>query len=321
MSAADRTDLLAQIRSAQADIDQLLAQFGNDAGTILADAQSQRGLLVNLERTLTTGTTTFAASIRNEIAGTIAVAVNLGQQARSANDQRASIELAAAQAASRTQVQAIMRNMHRFDPYLEFTSPEEEASYRRRESDRRSYIEQQQGRGTPEGDLNASAAAIGQMADAGMQGAATSPEFRQHWDELVASTRQLREQVQRNGGSTQEFDDRLRAELRSVLRARGVPEAQIEARLAAHPGDPLETARDLMSETDVRTLSQSMTTPPPAPVPAASAPPQQVSSVEEAMAEFRAAGIVLSEQQPSGEPHHGVARNERPAPVAGTALS
>jgi hypothetical protein len=175
--------LLAQIRSAQADIDQLLAQLGGDAGTVLADAQSQRRLLINLEQNLVSGAAAATSSIRNEIAGAAAVAVTLGQQARASGDQRANVELAAAQARTRATVLEIGRDIYErriFDPYLRFASEEDEAAYRRREEENRRAIERALAENTPEGDLRASRIMERQLQDAGAHGADASPQFAEY---------------------------------------------------------------------------------------------------------------------------------------------
>lgn len=181
MSAADRSDLLAQIRSARADLDQLIAQLGNDAGAVLADGQSQRQLLASLERNLTTGSTTSAGSIRNEIAAAIAVAANLGEQARQSISQRGSLDLATAQARTRATVLEIGRDIYErriFDPYLRFTSAADEEAYRRREEENRRAIADALAENSPEGDLRAARITDRQLQDAGAHGADASPEFR-----------------------------------------------------------------------------------------------------------------------------------------------
>ncbi|MEA3015184.1 MAG: hypothetical protein QOD42_3729 [Sphingomonadales bacterium] len=235
--------------------------------------------------------------------------------------------MATARADSRRQVQMLIRDLHRFDAYLTFAGPEDELAYRDREAERRAYIEEQHARGTPEGDLNASGAAIGQMVDAQGHGAADSPEFRQRLDELGGTTARLRQQVALGGGSTARFDNRVREELRATLRRRGVPDAEIDARLAAHPDDPLSAVRDhLRSEEDLRAVDRSISqigrresiAPAPPPVIIAVADQQAGSaSMDDVMAEFRACGIASADHQPGEDFAHGVATCERPGPSPG----
>ena len=223
---------------------------------------------------------------------------------RPTTSQRAeAAALAAASAASRHQVQSLMRDFHRFDPYLQFASAEDEVAYRSREAERRAYIEAQHTRGTPAGDLNAAGAAIGQMVDAQAHGAARSPEFPARFNELTESTERLRGQLQRSGESTREFDDRLRQDLRRAMRARGLTDQQIEARFAAHPDNPLAAVRDIGGNGH-----------PAAPAMPATAP---VQNIADAMAEFRAAGIVASDHMQGDSPAHGLAANDHPVSAPG----
>jgi hypothetical protein len=181
LSAAERTDLLAQIRAAQADLDQLIAQLGNDGGSVLADGQLQRQLLTNLERSLATGANLSGGSIRNEIAAAITVAANLGEQARQSISQRGSADLAAAQARTRATVLEIGRDIYErriFDPYLRFASAEDEEAYRRREEENRRAIADALAENTPQGDLRAARIMDRQLQDAGAHGADASPQFR-----------------------------------------------------------------------------------------------------------------------------------------------
>lgn len=173
--------MLAQIRSAQADLDHLLAQLGNDGGSVLADGQLRRQLLTNLERSLASGASLSGGSIRNEIAAAIAVTANLGEQARQSINQRGSVDLATAQARTRATVMEIGRDIYErriFDPYLRFASAEDEEAYRRREEENRRAIADALAENTPQGDLRAARIMDRQLQDAGAHGADASPEFR-----------------------------------------------------------------------------------------------------------------------------------------------
>lgn len=173
--------MLAQIRSAQADLDQLLAQLSNDAASLLTDSQSQRHLLATLEQSLSSGSVTSAVLIRSQIAGAIAATASLGDQARQSSSQRASTDLATAQARTRAAVLEIGRDIYQrriFDPYLRFASAEEEEAYRHREEENRRAIVKALAENTPEGDLRAARIIDRQLQDAGTHGADASPQFR-----------------------------------------------------------------------------------------------------------------------------------------------
>ncbi len=195
--------------------------------------------------------------------------------------------------------------MKDFDPYLQFGPGDMEADYRKREAERRAYIAAEQAKGTPQGDLNASGAAVGQMADAAAHGAANSPEFQSRWDALVDSTAKLRAQMVREGHDVSEFDNRLREDLRHIMKAKGVPDAKIDALFAANPNNPLEAAKAFVAEQkgtigekeigeiarkaadykDTAEVSRA-----PAPLPAAAD-----AMVVDAMAKFKASGVTLAE--------------------------
>jgi hypothetical protein len=178
--ASQRADLLSQIHSAQNDLDQLLAQLGSDAGSLLAEGLAKRELLARLERTLTSGVPVPVASVRGEIAGLVASTAALAQQARAANDQSSGSALATAQARARATVLEIGRDIyerHIFDPYLRFASPDDESAYRRREGESRRATERALAEHTPEGDLRAARLIQHQLADAGAHGADASPDF------------------------------------------------------------------------------------------------------------------------------------------------
>lgn len=307
--------MLARILAAQSDLATALSQLGATGDSALhAQVASQLQTLAGLERTVTSGNATALATARSEIAAAVAASTGISQQARDGAQRPDTAELAAS-AASRQQVQSLMREMHRFDPYLRFASADDEAEYRRREAERRTYIEEQHRRGTPEGNLNAAGAAVSQMADAGVHGAANSPEFRRRFEELTETTGRLRDEVRRSGRSTREFDDRMRADLRRTLRARGVTDAEIEARFAAYP-DPLEAVTDYVrSVDDLRTIEQSANAAAEreSTIVAAEAPAQS-QTVSEAIARLRAAGVSDAVEHPTGQAYaHGVTANERPA--------
>lgn len=145
----------------------------------------KREMLGNLERALRNGAGVPPASIRGELAGLLASTASLAQQARAANDQNSGTTLATVQARTRATVEEISRDLyeHRiFDPYLRFSSAQDEAAYRRREEQTRRAINDALAQGTPEGDLLAARLMDRQLQDAGAHGADASPEFRTRLD-------------------------------------------------------------------------------------------------------------------------------------------
>ncbi|MDF7776048.1 hypothetical protein P1X14_12385 [Sphingomonas sp. AOB5] len=309
--------MLGQLVAAQFSLEAVIAELASGgASAALADSQAQLMALSALQRQVGTAQPMALAALWAEVSAVVAQTNAIAQEgrlaaARAETERAEGASLTTLAAAARTQVAATMQGMADFDGELEFSSPDDEEAYRKREAERRAYIEAELAKGTPQGDLNASAGALGQMADAKAHGAGDSPEFRQRWNELVTTTERLRAEVVRNGGSTTEFDDRLRADLRRILKAKGLTDAQIDAQFAAHP-DPLEAAKAFVAGDDVSTLGRAvegtakrLVTHSPEIVADSGASP--AISEEDALAEFRAAGITTAEQTPDAEFAHGIA--------------
>ena len=195
--ASLRTELLGEIAGAQAMLEAAIAELtrvGGNPGQ-LAESRSQLALLSNLGLQLGTASGAVLANLRGEVTAAASAAGSAAQQARAAATDAAnaiSADIAQAAAASREQVNNVMRGMKDFNPYLHFDSKDEEEAYRRREAERRTYIERQQAAGTPQGDLNAANAALAQMDDAKAHGADRSPAFADRYAALEQSRDRLR---------------------------------------------------------------------------------------------------------------------------------
>lgn len=313
--ASQRLALVGQLVVAQFDIEAAigeLARSGASTGPLLTQLQN----LTQLQRQVGTATPATLAMLRADVGAAVSQSQSVAQDARgtgAANtaDSASVISLAAT---SRAQVSDIMRDMHQFDRELDFTSPEEEAAYRQREAERRAYIAQEQDKHTPEGDLNAAGGAVGQMADAKAHGA-DSPEFQKRWNELADSTQKLRAQLLREGKDVSQFDARLRDDLRTIMRDKGIPESQIDSLFAAHPDDPLQAAKAFVSETDVgriasRRNAHAETAMPETTIVAEASPVPSVvvpNSALDAMAELTALGVIAVPHEADAPPSHGVA--------------
>lgn len=313
--ASHRAELLGRLAGAQFQLEALIAELrhgGNGAEL----AASEDGLLdlAALQRRVATADPATLTTLRHEVAATIGTVTTNAQQARAAASASAASGevarvLAEAGAASRARVTATMAGMRDFDRDLQFRSKDDEDAYRQREAERRAYVEAQQARHTPEGDLNAAGGAVGQMVDASAHGAGENPAFQQRWNELVATTQRLRDEVRRSGGSTQEFDDRLRTDLRGILQRRGLTDAQIDAQFAAHRDDPLAVARVHVAEEDMGTLDCALRSADHGARMTTGAAVLQTASElagTNPMAEFRAAGIVLAQPTNGDAFVHGV---------------
>lgn len=313
--ASQRTALLGQLLGAQFDLERAIAALAQSgASTTAADAQLQA--LTGLQARIGTASPSELRSLTAEIAS----AVLLAQQAASTAQNEAVAErgtnLAAnivqAAAEAHDAMHAAIDHLRDFDPYLHFASPEEEAAYHQREAERLAYIKAQEAKHTPEGELNASGAAVGQMVDAKAHGAGDCPEFQQRWDALVTTTEKLREQIRRNGGSTKEFDDRLRDELRATLKAKGLTDAEIDARFAATP-DPLQAVKAYMKGgDDVAQIQRSAQRVETITLPTS---PQAQDDVKNLIASLQAAGVVADVHDANASPSHGVTITS-PTPAA-----
>jgi hypothetical protein len=221
--ASLRAELLGTIAGAQFDIDNAIAELAR-SGADASALTNQRQSLQQLQKQVGSASLSVLAGLSAEIAGAVATTQALAEQGRAiatSAGQAAAEALATASANSRAQVTSIMRDIHRFDAYLHFASAEDEAAYRKHEAERLAYINAQHAKGTAEGNLNAAGATVAQLADAEAHGAGNSPEFKQRRRELVESTIALRNQMRANGQPTEEFDQRLEADLRRIAEAKG----------------------------------------------------------------------------------------------------
>lgn len=325
--ASLRTELLGQLVAAQFDLEAAIADLTRDGApaSAILDSRNQLGGVLALRQKVAAAGVGSLASMRSEIAAMVASSQSAAQQTRTAGDTANASNISNLAQNTRTAVNDAMRGMKDFEPYLHFTNAQDEADYRRREDERRSYIAAEQANGTPLGDLNAGGAAVGQMTDAAAHGAAQSPEFQQRWQKLTASTDALRSQLIREGKDVSPFDAHLREDLRGIMRAKGVPDAKIGALLAAHRDNPLDAAKEFVAEqkgvigekeiTDIsrKALEYKDGTGEP---PLAEQSVAASSPTVDAMAQFKASGVMVAESGPE-QPTHGVA-TKTPAVAAST---
>jgi hypothetical protein len=324
LHASVRTELLAQIVVAQATLASAIAELSQAGGNPgpLAESRSNMALLGELGLQLGTANSCALTSLRSEVAAAVATASSTAQQARTAATSAASAvstDIAQLANASREQVNNVMRCMKDFDPYLQFDSKAEEEAYRKREEERNQYIANQQAKNTPEGNLNAAGAAVGQMADAKAHGAGDSPEFEGRWKSLVETTESLRNTMRAQGHSTEEFDKHLRDDLRSIMKSKGLTDAQIDERFAKNP-DPLEAAKAYVgNDDDLQKISRATNAAnsETGAVGLVAAQKDTHSSMSSAIAALQAAGVTTSPQPVSGSVEHGVSANDRPVSQQG----
>jgi hypothetical protein len=305
--ASLRAELLGTIAGAQFDIDNAIAELAR-CGADASALANQRQSLQQLQKQVGTANLTTLAGLRAEIAGAVATTQTLAEQGRAiatTAGQAAAEALATASTNSRAQVTSIIRDMHRFDAYLHFASAEDEAAYRKHEAERLAYINAQHAKGTAEGNLNAAGAALGQLADAKAHGAGDSPEFERKNAELAKTADQLRDALRANGGSTKEFDDRLREDTRAILRNKGLSQAQVDAHLAAHAESPIE---GIVSISPPSAVSSAPTQPQKATTTAATSQPDDIADIAAAL---KAAGVVSASPTDTSKVSYKTAHADR----------
>lgn len=244
--------LLSQARSQAADIHRALEALRGDAGLqseLSGVAAELSGAISDLQSALQSGTVRAAdlMAIKSIVqSGSVAsILSQASAQAASQVSAQAAATVAATAADTRRETQTLAQDVFEkkiFDRYLHFSSPEDQAEYRKREAEAKRYIDAQLARKTPEGDLNAGGGMIGQMLDAHAHGAGDSPDFLPRWNALVEKTTKQRAAMHAAGQKTEEFDRNLNTAVRRFLKAKGLTDAEIDARLASGR-DPLEAVK------------------------------------------------------------------------------
>lgn len=279
--------------AAQFSLEDAVAELERSGASADA-ARSQLQALGDLQRQIASAGPAALTSLRGEITNAVTASRQILQQGRAAsNAESVEATLAATSARTRATVERIAGDLFErriFDPYLQFASEEEERAYRAREAERRAYIDAQLARGTPEGNLNASATTVGQVLDAGANGADRSPQYAQTLDTAVGAYGDQRASMIAAGRSTAEADRRVTNDVRAALRARGMSDTEIDARLAASP-NPADALRD----------------PPQAAQRATSA----TSELDDVAAALRAAGVAPPPE--AAAPGHGLNANAQAA--------
>jgi hypothetical protein len=316
--ASERLFLMGQAAGAKIELDRVIASMQDARNSIPAEIIAQQSDLAGLISQIATASAVDLPALKRAVATAVAAATNATQQMQAASSGQSGPSLADASEASRRSVQSALDYTRTLD--LQFASAEDERAYRQREAERRSYIEAEQAKGTPEGNLNAAGATVGQMADAKAHGAG-GPEFDQHVTELLETTSKLREAIRRSGKSTQDFDDKLRGELRRVMRNKGMTDAEIDAKFAANP-DPLDAAKAYLTDKDavaMRTSVEREAWQTDASTVVAVAQPVSTSpSTLDPFAKLRAAGLTASPHEPDADFAHGVtASASKPKPSRG----
>jgi hypothetical protein len=216
--ASLRENLAEQLSSAQNELSSSLIALrssGDANPSLISQGDAQLGALLALRRQLSQAGPATLAMVRAEITACIASASSVARQADIAIAAGAgpTANLAAASQAARSAVASFNDDFYEkkiFDPYLRFSSAEDEEKYRRDEATRKQEIEKALALHTPAGDLQANKLAIDQLKDAGAHGADQSPEYASRLSTLTATKEALAAQVEKKETPTSS-QDRLEA--------------------------------------------------------------------------------------------------------------
>lgn len=243
---AELTDAIvtAQIHIANAIAE--LARIGADSSALTNQSQA----LQQLQRTVGSANLGSLLALRGEVATAATSATALANQAiaTAANAAAANANQTPALRA-RANIEALQRDLfenHVLDPYLQFTSAEDEEAYRQRERARKEEADRAMALGTPKGDRRAAELQQDQLRDAGAHGADRSPDYAgmvQRANAAMADLqppRQATEQSAPNAGAqpVQEgrpspSDDGL-GDILATLKATGVTTPATQASDAGH---------------------------------------------------------------------------------------
>lgn len=311
---------MGRLAAASFDLEARLAEISRAAGAAGGDseARAQLAQLTALSRSVATASPALLATLRTEVTANLAAASNVSQQIKTeatASQAIRAAEFAATSAATRSTVESLNADLYErriFDPYLKFDSAEDEAEYRKREAQSQRYAAEQLAMNTPQGNLNAGGAIAGQMLNAEVHGAGESPDFAPRWNALREQLGKQRRAVEAEGLSTEEYDGNLQASVRRFLKAKGVPEAEIEAKLKA-AADPLDVAQPYMaSAKDAETLKAELgeNEPEAAPTTVKASQTRASQTVDssglgELAATLKTSGVIITDEaRPDG---HGLA--------------
>ncbi len=311
---AEAEVVLAHARSQLVDLQISLALASNDAlrGQLASAVGNLSDVVRQLSRAVhspSVSASDIAALAQAVQASSVSTASGDGTTLVASDKTTAEANVIASAAATRQETQTIEADIYDrkiFDPYLRFTSPQDEAEFRKREADNKKYIDAQLAKHTPEGDLNASGGAIDSMLDAHAHGAGNSPDFKSKWNSLTDTAKQQHDAMQAAGQSTAEFDQHVTAGVTRYLKAKGLTENEINARLAASSA-PLDTVKPYINSADKGGKAQDD----PAP---------QSPSIDAIAAKLKAAGL-SAPASPNADPAHGLAMQNTPPSVGGQALT
>ena len=162
----------------------------------------------------------IGALIANSVANAGTIAQQVSDAVTTAQNTAAAQLLATASDAARGAVTSFEKDFYErkiFDPYLHFTSKEDQDAYREREAERKAALDRERAKGTPEGDLRALNLSIAQTEDAGAHGAAASTTYQPMLDGMRSARANLAQQMSSQAKSAdQEIADAATGDTKNV---------------------------------------------------------------------------------------------------------
>jgi hypothetical protein len=207
-----RDELTAKIAGAQTDIESKLSDLrialgSASSGNAITQAEAQLRGLALLQKRVDRASPASLATIRAEVAASVAATQSFVQQMQGAGSV-VTAEKAALQQASEAARGTVTDFIHdyyderKFDRFLQFASVEDQEEYRRREDERKHAIDKALAEHTPKSSLRALDLSIEQLKDAGAHGARRSSEFQSTLDKMESSRRELAEQIAAPGAAS-----------------------------------------------------------------------------------------------------------------------
>lgn len=191
--ASMRAELVGQLAAAELALEAVIAELGRngaDAATVSA-SRLQLSSLISLRQQVGTASGAALAELRAEVVAAASSATALAQQANGNASSTNAPDATARAAAARQTIENVGRDIFDkkvLDPYLQFSSKEDEEAYRKREQERHEAYERAKALGTPEGYQQARQIEQAQLHDAGAHGADRSPEYPKLQSDLVQAS-------------------------------------------------------------------------------------------------------------------------------------
>jgi len=259
-----RAELLAQIATAQFDLDRAIGELTR-AGENPGPLKEQLQTLAQMHRLAGSASPASLAAMQSLVVAAIDKSEALTDQARTsgaASSAQSSQLTAAHQAIADVSRDFYDRKL--LDPYLKFSSAEDEEEYRKREKRNHDEMERELAKGTPEGTARAAEIMRTQLLDAKAHGADASPDFApmlQRVEDAKAGLTQPTpgkastqpDTAPSGNAAGQSAQDAALADALATLKAAGVTTADIGSRSVPH-GLP-DSARPVRGQgSDVRVV-------------------------------------------------------------------